>query len=113
MNGGTNMRHANSSTTWRWFLLLGTLILALGLAGHGRWLASAQPMDIENGPLHPLSQQGLIPPVYLLNEGQLDEAIKSLNVNSGLWNPIPGHSRRLVARGSWRPQTTAETAGTM
>lgn len=54
------------------------------LAGSGS--AAAQTGKPGDRPLHPLSQQGLIPPVYLLRPEEVAGVARTLNTNSGLWN---------------------------
>ena len=68
---------------------LGVLALVAALAAGllaGSGSAAAQPGKPGDRPLHPLSQKGLIAPVYLLRPDEVAEVARMLNTNSGLWN---------------------------
>ena len=97
-----------------WQLLPLTLLLALGLLAPMSWQIMAQPPTPEDCPLHPLSEQGLIPPVYL---SCLDEAVANrdaLNSNSGVWNGyqayLSGSSPEVVVGGDFTGDGKADVA---
>ena len=97
-----------------WQLLPLTLLLALGLLAPMSWQIMAQPPMPEDCPLHPLSEQGLIPPVYL---SCLDEAVanrEALNSNSGVWNGyqayLSGSSPEVVVGGDFTGDGKADVA---
>lgn len=96
---------------------LGVLALVVALAAGllaGSGSAAAQTGKPDDRPLHPLSQKGLIPPVYLLRPDEVAEVVRTLNTNSGLWNAYQvtpsGSSSEVLAVADFTGDAKADVA---